>query len=236
VTAPRLVLFGYFRSSSSYRVRLALAAKGVAHEAVAVNLLSGEQQGPEHARRSPTGYVPCLTVDGRPFVESVAIVELLEDLFPVPPLYPKDPFARARVRAMVEVVNSGIQPLQNLGVLARVSGDGPARKEWAAHYNARGLAALARMVEEAREQGAVTGVDAGSIAGAFCFGGRLTAADVFLVPQLYSARRFGVDVAAYPRLLEAEAATLALPGMRAATPEDQPDAPREPAEARGPAR
>jgi maleylacetoacetate isomerase len=206
-----LVLYGYFRSSSSYRVRLALAAKAVAYESVAVNLLAGEQRGEEHARRSPTGYVPCLLVDGRPFVESVAIIELLDELFPSPPLYPKDPLARARVRAMVEVVNSGIQPFQNLAVLARVSSDPAVRKEWAAHYNARGLASLARMVDE-------------RVGGPFCDGDRLSAADLMLVPQLYSARRFGVDVAAWPRLLAAEAATLALPGMTEATPEKQPDA------------
>lgn len=211
MTSPRLVLYGYFRSSSSYRVRLALAAKAVAYESVAVNLLAGEQRGEEHARRSPTGYVPCLLVDGRPFVESVAIIELLDELFPSPPLYPKDPLARARVRAMVEVVNSGIQPFQNLAVLARVSSDPAVRKEWAAHYNARGLASLARMVDE-------------RVGGPFCDGDRLSAADLMLVPQLYSARRFGVDVAAWPRLLAAEAATLALPGMTEATPEKQPDA------------
>jgi maleylacetoacetate isomerase len=210
VSAPRLLLYGFFRSSSSYRVRLALAAKGLAYESVAVNLLQGEQLAEEHRRRSPTGYVPCLLVDGRPFVESVAIIELLEEMFPSPPLYPNDPFARARVRAMVEVVNSGIQPFQNLGVLARVSSDHAARKEWAAHYNARGLASLARMVDEAP--------------GPFCHGDRVSAADVFLVPQLYSARRFGVAVTAWPRLVEAEAATLALPGMTEATPEKQPDA------------
>jgi maleylpyruvate isomerase len=211
VTAPRLVLYGYFRSSCSYRVRLALAIKGVAYESIAVNLLAGEQQSDEHVRRSPTGYVPCLVVDGRPFVESVAIIELLDELFPSPPLYPKEPFERARVRAMVEVVNAGIQPLQNLVVLARVSADPAARKEWGAHHNARGLASLARMVDERPR-------------GPFCDGERLSAADLMLVPQLYSARRFGVDVAAWPRLLAAEAATLALPRITEATPEKQPDA------------
>jgi maleylacetoacetate isomerase len=212
MSAPRLVLYGYFRSSSSYRVRLALAAKGLAYEAIAVNLLAGEQRSPGHTERSPTGYVPCLLVDGQAFIESISILELLDDLFPEPRLYPADPFARARVRAMVEVVNSGIQPLQNLAVLGRVSPDPVARKEWGAHFNARGLAALARMVFEAKTSGP------------FCYGAALTAADLLLVPQLYSARRFGVDVGAWPRLVAAEAATLALPGMAAAAPERQPDA------------
>jgi maleylpyruvate isomerase len=214
VSAPRVVLYGYWRSSSSYRVRLALAYKRVAYEPVAVNLLAGEQRGETHAARSPTGYVPCLEVDGQRFIESVAILELLDDLFPEAPLYPKDPYERARVRAMVEVVASGIQPLQNLAVLARVSDDGAVKKSWAAHFNAKGLAAFARLVAE----------DPSSSEGPFCHGRSLTAADVALVPQVYSARRFGVDVGAWPRLVVAEAATLAVPGMIDATPERQPDA------------
>jgi maleylacetoacetate isomerase len=215
MNAPKLVLYGYFRSSCSYRVRLALAGKGLSYQSVAVNLLQGEQRGEANVQRSPTGYVPCLEVDGRRFVESVAILELLDDLFPDPALYPKDAFARARVRAMVEAVNSGIQPLQNLAVLKRVSSDPATVKEWGAHFNARGLAALSRMVDLAREDG---------VPGPFCHGDRLGAADVLLVPQLYSARRFGVDIGVWPRLLAAEAATLALPGMLEATPEKQPDA------------
>src|SRR5579859_5515603 len=90
-----LVLFGYWRSSSTYRVRLALAAKGLAYETAPVDLLKEQQTAPEHLRRSPTGYVPCLLVDGEPFVESVAIIELLEDLYPEPALYPREPHARA---------------------------------------------------------------------------------------------------------------------------------------------
>jgi maleylacetoacetate isomerase len=214
VSARRVVLYGYWRSSSSYRVRLALAYKRVAHESVAVNLLAGEQRGEAHAARSPTGYVPCLEIDGVRFIESVAILELLDELFPEAPLYPEDPYARARVRAMVEVVASGIQPLQNLAVLERVSPDPAVRKAWGAHFNAKGLAAFARLVAE----------DASAAEGPFCHGRSLTAADVMLVPQLYSARRFGVDVDVWPRLLAAESATLALPGMIDATPERQPDA------------
>jgi len=211
---PRLVLYGYFRSSSSYRVRLAIAWKKLAYETVPVNLLQGEQNEAAHGARSPTGYVPCLEMDGRRFVESGAILELLEELFPDPPLYPRDPYERARVRAMVEVVNAGIQPLQNLGVLARVSEEGPPRRAWAAHYNERGLGVLARMVHEAHaERGA----------GPFCFGEDPTAADVVLVPQLYSARRFGVEVERWPDLLRAEEALLALPGVAEAVPERQPD-------------
>jgi maleylpyruvate isomerase len=212
VKAAHFVLHGYWRSSSSYRVRLALAYKRVAYDAIFVNLLKGEQRAEPYAEKNPTGYVPCLEIDGQRFVESVAILELLDDLVPDPPLYPKDPFDRARVRAMVEVVGSGTQPLQNLTVLDHVSDDPVVKKTFAAHFNAKGLGALARLV------------DATASTGPFCYGQNLTAADLMLVPQMYSARRFGVNVEAWPRLLAAEAATLAWPGMIEATPERQPDA------------
>ena len=121
-----LVLYTYWRSSSAYRVRLALAAKGLAYRSVAVNLLAGAQRSAEHVARSPMGYLPCLEVNGEAFVESVAIIELLEELYPEPPLLPRDPEARARVRALVQVVNAGTQPLQNLTVLEKLS-PGPCR-------------------------------------------------------------------------------------------------------------
>jgi maleylpyruvate isomerase len=210
--STRFVLYGYWRSSSSYRVRLALAYKKIAYEPVFVNLVKGEQRTGPYAEKSPTGYVPCLEIDGERFVESVAVLELLDEIRPDPPLYPRDPYARARVRAMVEVVTSGIQPLQNLAVLERVSEDHADRKAWAAHFNAKGLAALSKLVVAA------------SADGPFCFGASPTAADLVLVPQIYSARRFGVDVSAWPRLVRAEEACLGLPGMAAATPERQPDA------------
>lgn len=215
MSSPRLVLYAFWRSSASYRVRLALAAKRASYEYVPVNLFEGEQRKEAHLSRNPFGYVPCLEIDGRRFVESVAILELLDDLFPDPPLYPKDPFARARVRALVEAVNAGIQPLQNLVVQARVSSDPAAQKEWATYFNIRGLGAFARMQEAYAKD---------TPQGSFAYGDALTAADLVLVPQLYAARRLGVDVSAWPRLISAEEATLALPGMNAATPSMQADA------------
>jgi maleylacetoacetate isomerase len=107
--APKLVLYNYWRSSSSYRVRLALAVKGLPYEYVPVPLVEGAQSRAEHLARSPMGNVPCLEIDGRPYVESVAIVELLEEIAPSPPLYPRDPFDRAFVRAIVEIVNAGVR-------------------------------------------------------------------------------------------------------------------------------
>ena len=129
-----LVLYTYWRSSSAYRVRLALAAKGIPYRSVAVNLLEGAQRSPPHLERNPMGQVPCLVVGGETFVESVAIIELLEELHPDPPLLPREPAARARVRALVEVVNAGTQPLQNLRVLQKLSSDHEVRKDWIRHF------------------------------------------------------------------------------------------------------
>jgi maleylacetoacetate isomerase len=207
-------LYAYWRSSASYRVRLALAAKRLAHEVIPVNLLTSEQTAEPHLARSPTGYVPSLVVEGVPYFESVAIVELLEDLYPEPALFPKDPFARCRVRSLVEIVNAGIQPLQNLNVTQRLPGDTAAKDEWVRHYIAKGLAAFDR----ARQ----TNVSAG-FTGDFSFGSSLTAADLFLIPQLAAARRFKVDLSPLAHLVRAEAAALAVPGLDAAAPERQPD-------------
>lgn len=216
MTARKLVLYSYWRSSSSYRVRLALAAKGLQYEYVAVNLLHGEQSQPAHVARNPMGFVPCLAVDGEPFNESVAIIELLEDLAPEPALFPRDPALRARMRAMIEVVNAGIQPLQNLRVLRRHSSDAAEQKAWGAHFNERGLHALEAIMQENRRRG---------VRGPFAFGDTFSAADCFLLPQTHSARRFGVDVSALPLVAAAEEAGLATEAARLALPENQPDAP-----------
>ncbi|WP_394840056.1 maleylacetoacetate isomerase [Pendulispora rubella] len=212
---PTLRLYTYWRSSSSYRVRFALELKKLAYESVAVNLREGEQHGEEHRERSPTGYVPCLFIDGRPVVESVAIIELLDELFPHPPLYPREPWARARVRSLVEVINAGTQPLQNLAVLDRLGSDAKVRTEWAKHFNTRGLASVERLMTLHEKEG---------VEGRFAYGDTLTAADLFLVPQMYSAQRFGVDLSAFPRAVAAAEAALSSEAAQAAMPERQPDA------------
>ena len=211
----KLVLYSYWRSSSSFRVRFALAAKGLAYETVAVNLLRDEQSTPEHKARNPMGYVPCLVVDGEPFVESVAIVELLDELFPAPPLYPRHPYARAHVRALVEIVNADTQPLQNRHVLLHLSKDADAQREWSKHFVERGLSAVEGLMSRYAKDG---------LRGGFAYGDTLTAADLFLVPQLYNARRFGVDVTKYPRVHAAEQAALDTEAAKAAMPERQVDA------------
>lgn len=210
-----LVLYTYWRSSSSYRVRLALAAKGLPYRAVPVNLLAGEQARPDHLARNPMGYVPCLEVDGKLYTESVSILELLEELHPEPPLLPRSPHARARVRALVELVNAGIQPLQNLSVLARVSSDGEVRKEWMRHFVGRGLAAFEALLARNEQEG---------VKGRFAYGDSLTFADCALLPQVYSARRFHVDLSAMPRVTAAADAIAATDAGRAAAPEAQADA------------
>jgi maleylacetoacetate isomerase len=214
---PReLVLYAYWRSSASYRVRLALAAKKLPHRVVPVNIAVGEHLSELHVARSPTSYVPSLVVDGTAYFESVAIVELLDEMYPDPPLYPRDPPSRARVRALVELVNSGIQPLQNLNVTQRLPGDAASKNAWVHHFITKGLAALER---------AIAAHEASGVTGRFTYGDALTAADLFLVPQLVAARRFDVDLGPYPRITRAEASTLAVPGLDAAAPERQPDFP-----------
>jgi maleylacetoacetate isomerase len=209
-------LHHFWRSSASWRVRWALAIKGLSFESVLVDIASGEQHKPERLAKSPIGHVPVLELDGHLLTESVAILEYLEETRPTPPLYPRDPWARARVRQLVELVNSGIQPLQNLSVLSRHSSEPAQQKAWARHFNERGLAAYEALL---------TRIAADGLGGRFSVGDSLTAADLFLVPQVYSARRFGADVNRFPRVLEIEAAAMATEHADGARPEKQPGAP-----------
>lgn len=213
--APRPVrLHGYFRSSASWRVRIALNLKGIEVAQVAHHLRRGDQRRPAYLRLNPQGLVPALELEGGDVLtQSLAIIEWLEETVPEPPLLPADPLARARVRAFALVLVADTHPLQNLRVLNALRDLGLGEAEvgrWAAEVNATGLAACEALLE--------------GIEGPFCFGARPTLADICLVPQLGNARRFGVDVAAYPRLLAREAACLALPAFAQAAPDRQPDA------------
>lgn len=207
-------LYTYWRSSCSYRVRIALNAKRIAYTPVFVNLVKGEQKSESFREKNPMGYLPCLVVDDEPIFESVAICEYLEERFPEIPLLPKDPVHRSRVRSLMELVNAGVQPLQNLNVLERVSSDQEKRKEWAAHFNAKGLTAFEGAMESFAKKGAV---------GKFAYGDSFTLADAFLVPQVYSAKRFGVDLSGMPRVSAAYAAALETPWVPPAIPENQLD-------------
>jgi maleylpyruvate isomerase len=207
-------LYGYFRSSASYRVRIALNLKGLSFDQASRHLRRGEHRAPDYLALNPQGLVPTLLLDdGRCLTQSLAIIEWLDDLYPNPPLLPAEPFLRARVRAFALAIACDIHPVQNLKVLLALKSGGFAQERvdaWARDVNAEGLAACERMI--ATEPGP------------FCFGAAPTLADICLTPQLSNARRFGVDVSAFGRLLEAEAASLDLPAFQAAGPEVQPDA------------
>jgi maleylpyruvate isomerase len=214
---PSLVLHGYWRSSSAYRVRIALELKGLRYRNEHVNLLTGEQRADAHRARNPSGYVPALEVEGTTLVESVAILEWLEEAFPTPPLLPHALLDRAHVRALVETINAGTQPLQNLWVLNHFFGsDANGKAAWARQVIARGLAAFEELV--ARHRGATGDT------GPYCFGASPTLADAMLIPQLYNARRFQVDLAPYPHVTAIEAACAKHEAFARAHPDVQPDA------------
>ncbi|HEX9400086.1 MAG TPA: maleylacetoacetate isomerase [Anaeromyxobacter sp.] len=212
-----LRLYSFWRSSSAWRVRIGLALKGLGFELRPVNLAAGEQFSEAHRARSPLCQVPVLEIeeDGRAFriVQSMAILEWLEERWPTPALLPPDLEGRARVRALAEHVNSGIQPLQNAIVLKMLrEKEKGLDRTWARLHIARGLEGLERAVDDGR-------------AGRFCHGDGPGLAECYLVPQLYNARRYGVDLAPYPILRRIEEACLSLAQFQAADPERQPDAP-----------
>lgn len=212
-------LYSYYRSSSAWRVRTVLELKGLPYEYHPTNLAPGvsEQRAPEFASVNPLRQVPTLewVENGRVvrLTQSVAIAEYLEETHPDPPLLPPEPLARARVRQIVELVASGIQPLQNTGTLARVGEISTEHRvrEWAQSFISRGLFALETF---ARASG-----------GLFAVGDQVTLADVFIVPQLYNARRFDVSLAAYPKLVEIDARAAAIPAFERAHPDRQIDSP-----------
>ncbi|MGA7810647.1 maleylacetoacetate isomerase [Bradyrhizobium sp.] len=207
-------LHGYFRSSASYRVRIALNLKGLRVEHLAHHLRRGEQRDPSYLAINPQGLVPTLQDDsGAIITQSLAIIEWLDETHPEPPLLPPDALRRAKVRAFAEVLACDTHPVQNLKILARLRELGLKEDQvtaWAGWANREGLAACEKLIagEQAR----------------FCFGDAPGLADLCLVPQLANARRFGVDVNAFPRLLKVEAVAKALPAFADAAPDKQPDA------------
>lgn len=206
-------LHGYFRSAASWRVRIALNLKGLAAEQVSYHLRRGEQRAPAYLALNPQGLVPALELDdGAVLTQSLAIIEWLDETYPEPALLPHDPLRRAKVRAFALALAADTHPLQNLKVLEALRGHGLAEADvtaWAAEVNATGLAGCESLA---------------SPEGAYCFGDAPTLADICLVPQLGNARRFGVDVTRFPRLLGCEAACLQLPAFADAAPARQPDA------------
>jgi maleylpyruvate isomerase len=209
-----MILYGYALSSASYRVRIALALKGLQVTSVAVNLRAGEQRLEEFLQINSQGFVPALeTDDGTVLTQSVAIIEYLDEIHPEPPLLPQAPVARARVRALAQAITCDVHPLNNLRVLQylehELHHDKATRETWYRHWVQRGFDALEpRLVR-----------DGGT--GRFCHGDAPTIADVCLVPQVANARRFAVDLTPYPRIVGIDAACGDLPAFQAAAPERQ---------------
>ncbi len=213
-------LYGYWRSSSAWRVRIALNFKDVPYEYVAVHLLEdgGQQHGEDFRAKNPMRQVPLLEIrDGAETIrlaQSVAIIEYLEKRFPEPSLIPEDLVLAAKARQLAEMVNAGIQPLQNLRVLQDIVALGGDKVEWGKKWIENGFAALEAEAEP--------------LATRFLMGDRVTIADIFLVPQMYNARRFGVDLGRFPTLARCARACEELPPFAAAHPDKQPDAVKAP--------
>ena len=209
-------LFGYYRSSAAYRVRIALNLKGMQVDHRFVHLRKGEQSSPEYGALNPQGLVP-LVIDGpNVLTQSLAIIEYLEEIQPEPALLPKTPLERARVRSIAQAIASDIHPLNNLRVLRYLVGplkvSDEAKNEWYRHWVVEGLTALERSLTSA----------AGS--GTFCHGDSPTLADVCLVPQVYNAERADIDLSPFPRITAIVAACRELPAFRDADPAKQQDA------------
>lgn len=219
--APGFTLYDYWRSSAGYRVRIGLNLKGLRHERKPVHLVrdGGEQHLPGYREINPMQAVPVLAHGARVLRQSLAILEYLEDAAgsTAPRILPSTATGRAHVRALALLVACDIHPLNNLRVMQqleqRFGASEAARADWMRHWMAEGFAGLEAILAE---DGAT---------GGFCYGTTPTLADICLVPQLYNAHRWGLDLAPYPRLLEVEARCLALPAFDAARPERQTDAP-----------
>jgi len=214
MSAMPLRLHGYWRSTAAYRVRIGLNLKGLAYEQAAHDLRTGAQRDPGYLALAPQGLVPALETPTGVFTQSLAILEWLEERFPQPPLLPADPDRRAVVRAMAELVACDIHPLNNLRVLnalrAELGADQAQVDAWIARWIADGFEALEQLIAQH--------------GGAFAYGDAPTLADCCLVPQVYSAERFKVDLGPFPRLRAAAARAGELEAVAAAHPARQPDA------------
>ncbi|SEI76554.1 maleylacetoacetate isomerase [Pseudomonas sp. NFR16] len=207
-------LFTYYRSTSSYRVRIALALKGLEVTAIPVNLIrdGGEHHEPEYLAINPQGRVPALRLDsGQVVIQSMAIIEYLEEHSPEPALLPTDLLARARHREVAALIGCDIHPLHNVAVLNRLRGLGHDEGDvgaWIGHWITQGFAAVEALIDDE----------------GFCFG-QVGLADAYLLPQLYAARRFNVDLSAFPRICRVEALALQHPAFQQAHPDAQSDKP-----------
>ncbi|MFO3721992.1 maleylacetoacetate isomerase [Pseudomonas sp. HLMP] len=208
-------LFTYYRSTSSYRVRIALALKGLDYQALPVNLLQGEQHTAGYLALNPQGRVPALRTDGGALlVQSPAIIEYLEEVHPQPALLPADAEARAKVRGVAAIIGCDIHPLHNVSVLKQLrqlGHDEAQVNQWIAHWIGQGLAAVEQLIGDE----------------GFCFGDEPGLADVYLIPQLYAAERFNVDLGSFPRIRRVAALAEAHPAFLKAHPSCQVDTPAQ---------
>ena len=208
------ILYGYWRSSATYRTRIALNLKGVSYRTVDVHLLKDEQVRPEHLARHPSGRVPILEIDGHRIGQSMAMIDYLDETRPDPPLLPRDPCLRAHVRDLKDQIVADIHPLNNTSVLARLrsqfGADDSAIASWYEHWIVRGFEVLEQMLPS-------TGV--------YCLGDAVTLADIVLVPQVANARRYRqIDLTQFPNVVRIDAAVKRLKAFHDAAPEQQPEA------------
>ncbi len=206
-------LYSAWRASAPYRVRIALNLKGLPFEIIPIDLVANEQGGEAYRAHNRQALVPTLDIGAAELTQSLAILEWLEETHPEPALLPRDPIARARVRAMCGIIACDIHPLNNLRVLKALAGLGveeTARNAWVQRWIGEGFAALEAMIAEH--------------GGEYAFGDAPTLADCVIVPQIYNARRFGTDLSPYPRLLAAATRAGEHPAIAAAHPNHHPDA------------
>lgn len=205
-----VVIYDYWRSSASYRVRIALNLKNVAFDSVPVNLLDGCHRTDEHRRRNPQGFVPVLAIDGMMMTQSLAIIEYLDTRTPRPPLLPVDAAEAARLRAIAHAIAMDIHPICNPSVVAHhaaaFDGDAEDKADWMRFFIEKGLRAVETLADH-------------PMTGTYLHGDTPGLADCVLVPQLYNARRWGVDLDDMPRLVAIETACMELPAFHAAAPE-----------------
>ena len=208
-------LYGYFRSSAAFRVRIAPNLKKLDYETAAIHLRRNDQTKPDYLAVNPQGLVPALEDDGRTLIQSLAIIEYLDEIYPDPPLLPEHPADRARVRALAEIVACDIHPINNLRVLRYLT-HSLGRNEativnWYNHWIDAGFRAFERLlVEDGRT-------------GAFCHGDGPGLSDVALVPQVVNAERYRLDLAPYPTIVRIYQSCMALEAFAAAHPDRQPD-------------
>ena len=217
-TNNKIKLYSYYRSSCSYRVRIALHLKNIHFKYIPVHLLKnrGEQNSEEYKSLNPEGQVPCLVHNNLVITQSMAILQYLEDIYPSPVLFPKE--KKAQVISLCEMINSGIQPLQNLKVLeylkTNLSGRTVDRNKWLSFWIQKGLSTVEEKLKNNK-------------GGPFAIGRTVTAAELFIIPQIYNAKRFNVNLKNFPRLLAIEDLCQNLPAFKKAHPDTQPDSPSD---------